>query len=659
MTHLRNVLGPSILVIAVVASSQIAFASDPFVCNTNCSPSISPPACYSDTIALQPRLSLSCPNDNLGRELDDWAAIEKDALAGGVCAGRAADRLAQRLRNLYSLPDQTVLDCTGGPQRHYFDQWLAGGLVTHIFVAAKQIDWLGIPVASDLPSLLQSTRTNYAGIGVTQDPGCGVPTNGCMDDHTLTASGFAWIAAFEYAKLRDASFWVSKAQNHITYALSPMSDPTAYGGGPCVFLIGSSPADCSATLTTYRQNPSAYRIVGANHSQENPNYGLGLMTSIASACAALYEAAHTCSFTSNQHLVAGQLWLTAQDRSTNDGCDFTTNCAAFDNLNPPTRACDDSDGLGISTSVAYKPKDYPLYHFYQQRGFTSAELQGAPGNNYQFSAYCDNRTTFPPAYDKLWGPNRQQFYSYLADAIFNGDYTAPRVGVASPQPGAVVTGPLTIASGPADNVLVSSVAYWLSGSGSPFCATTWPFQCYIDTSTGNVDSTYTMYARATDGAGNVSAPSGTVTFKVSNPRLNAGGVGFVDQYANHWFSDYGYNTGYTASTTANISGTDLPQLYQSVRWYPGVFTYTLPVANGVRHVKLRFAEFVYTTPGARYFNVLVNGTQVLTNFDVVAAAGGAFIAVDRNFVTNVANQQVTITFVPVHENPEISAIQVY
>jgi hypothetical protein len=67
---------------------------------------------------------------------------------------------------------------------------------------------------------------------------------------------------------------------------------------------------------------------------------------------------------------------------------------------------------------------------------------------------------------------------------------------------------------------------------------------------------------------------------------------------------------------------------------------------------------LYTSPDAGIFNVWINGALVLDNFDVVAAAGGAFRAVAYTFTTNVTNQQVTVYFSQVYENPEISAIEV-
>ena len=139
--------------------------------------------------------------------------------------------------------------------------------------------------------------------------------------------------------------------------------------------------------------------------------------------------------------------------------------------------------------------------------------------------------------------------------------------------------------------------------------------------------------------------------------LNAGGPAYTDSTGLLWFADNGFAGGNTASTTSAITNTTDPALYQTERY--GSFTYTLSVPNGSRNVVLKFAEIYYTTINKRIFNVSINGTQVLKNFDIVAAAGGAFKAIDKTFPVNVTNNQVVIQFTPGSADlPKISAIKV-
>jgi Malectin domain/Fibronectin type III domain len=91
------------------------------------------------------------------------------------------------------------------------------------------------------------------------------------------------------------------------------------------------------------------------------------------------------------------------------------------------------------------------------------------------------------------------------------------------------------------------------------------------------------------------------------------------------------------------------------------FTYTIPgLASGSTHtVRLHFAETFFTTTGSRVFNVSINGTQVLTNFDIVAASGGENIANIQQFTATAnASGQIVITFTSVTNNALISGIEI-
>ncbi|WP_423201776.1 malectin domain-containing carbohydrate-binding protein [Edaphobacter modestus] len=62
-------------------------------------------------------------------------------------------------------------------------------------------------------------------------------------------------------------------------------------------------------------------------------------------------------------------------------------------------------------------------------------------------------------------------------------------------------------------------------------------------------------------------------------------------------------------------------------------TYTLPnLAVGTSYtLRLHFNEFYWKLAGQRVFNVTVNGTVVLPNFDIIAAAGAPETAIVEQF----------------------------
>ena len=119
-----------------------------------------------------------------------------------------------------------------------------------------------------------------------------------------------------------------------------------------------------------------------------------------------------------------------------------------------------------------------------------------------------------------------------------------------------------------------------------------------------------------------------------------------------------------AVSTSSLSGTVPPAaVLQSQRYgNSSSFTYTIPgFTSGSSHtVTLYFVENFVTATGQREFNVLINGSQVLTNFDVFATAGGQFNAIQRSFTTTAnSSGQVVIQFNPgAIQNPMVSGIAI-
>ena len=85
-------------------------------------------------------------------------------------------------------------------------------------------------------------------------------------------------------------------------------------------------------------------------------------------------------------------------------------------------------------------------------------------------------------------------------------------------------------------------------------------------------------------------------------------------------------------------------VYQTSR--TGTFTYTLVglIPGAAYTLRLDFADPTSTAAGQRQFNVSINGTPVLTNFDVFAAAGARNKAVAQAFAATAnAQGQVTVS----------------
>jgi hypothetical protein len=141
--------------------------------------------------------------------------------------------------------------------------------------------------------------------------------------------------------------------------------------------------------------------------------------------------------------------------------------------------------------------------------------------------------------------------------------------------------------------------------------------------------------------------------------LNAGGPASGAFVADKNF------TGGSTVTRANtiiLTGVTNPApaaVYQSQRF--GAMSYAFPgfSAGALNNVRLHFADTKYTATNSRLFNVAINGTPVLTSFDVVAAAGGGNKAVVKELkVAASATGAYSIAFTAVKDDPMISGIEI-
>jgi hypothetical protein len=146
---------------------------------------------------------------------------------------------------------------------------------------------------------------------------------------------------------------------------------------------------------------------------------------------------------------------------------------------------------------------------------------------------------------------------------------------------------------------------------------------------------------------------------LTNYAINCGG-GAVG-----WFGADAYASGGSTWSCGNAIDTSAVtnpapmSVYQSQRY--GNFTYTIPnlLTNGSYTVRLHFAECSCTGPNQRQANVVINGRQVLTNFDVFAAAGAGNKANIQSFTVTPNNSgQITIQFISIVANAAVEGIEV-
>ena len=243
---------------------------------------------------------------------------------------------------------------------------------------------------------------------------------------------------------------------------------------------------------------------------------------------------------------------------------------------------------------------------------------------------------------------------------------APTLGSVSPNSG--VTGssvPVTLAG----TNFVAGATVAVSNPGVTVSGVT-------VVSATQITATFAIAANATLGAASVTVTtsggtSPAVTFTVSAPvtftpiRVNAGAsASYTDPLGQVWSADTGFSGATGATSFANaVTGTPAPTLYQTGRFGPydnsSPMQYQFTVPNGSYIVTLKFDEPVFTQAGQRVFNVLINGQNLLPNFDIFAAAGAQFQAVDVPIPVTVTTGQITIQFVTVvSNNTRVCALEI-
>jgi glycosidase len=254
------------------------------------------------------------------------------------------------------------------------------------------------------------------------------------------------------------------------------------------------------------------------------------------------------------------------------------------------------------------------------------------------------------------------------------DTVPPAVALTTPTNAAIIAGNLIISGTATDNLAVQTVEVrldngpWATATGT----TTWSYSL---NSSNFLNGPHVISARATDTSGNLS-PTNTVSVRFFNvpgsyvQRVSGGNpADMTDCSGNLWLRDtvysfgaFGYAGGGLGVLATTITGVcaSAQSLYQRERYStaPSGFYYQFDCPAGIYETTLLEAETYWSGAGKRVFNAFIQGRQVLTNFDIYAAAGAMNTPLTLVFTNAVTNSQLQVLFTPVVDNARISGLQV-
>jgi len=370
----------------------------------------------------------------------------------------------------------------------YWQSWLAGGYVSLVMAAGMELGGINAYDES-LDTELQYVATSFYGreggapgdpcgladVDYTQpqstNPNYGRPfwrrANSCMDDHTLNAQGYAWVAAWQRLSGRsyqlrrlDAISSIRKALR--TYDSICVHNRPLYESQSNNRTIEANP--CNAQISQLGQ--PGIEIISLNHGNQAPNYGFGLLSSVAAAMLALdlsFDPINiNANFSADDKKVLQYLWVEAATHTNANG-DFNSKWVGGSNCynmaghlktgqrvlktawgcedqqfvsgdcteaDDPAQ-CTESGGAGDEYyPPGYKAKYYPLQRFYDRYGFIKGTGGGFPFNVYS-EVNGDPTTitlddlgqyTAQQILNEFYGTGREQIYREMAWVWFQ---TAP------------------------------------------------------------------------------------------------------------------------------------------------------------------------------------------------------------------------------------------
>ncbi len=148
--------------------------------------------------------------------------------------------------------------------------------------------------------------------------------------------------------------------------------------------------------------------------------------------------------------------------------------------------------------------------------------------------------------------------------------------------------------------------------------------------------------------------------------VNCGGPVYRDRLGRVFQRDQAYTEdagwGYVGGQSSMADGdTEIrdavePDVYRSDRW--GFDAYRFDMAPGIYRVTLHVAEFHFTRPGQRVFDVMINGRRILPEFDPVGRVGANTAFLHEQVVETGPDGVIEITTRELQDRNKLSAVMI-
>ena len=151
-------------------------------------------------------------------------------------------------------------------------------------------------------------------------------------------------------------------------------------------------------------------------------------------------------------------------------------------------------------------------------------------------------------------------------------------------------------------------------------------------------------------------------------RVNCGALyPSIDPYGREWQRDQTWDQDrswyvlsrfyHRATRRKPVENADLPLVYGSERYAPG--GYRVACDNGRYRLRLHFVEHWHKTESKRVFSIQAEGRVIESELDVVAAAGGRYRALPREYDIQVSDGELSLDFVSMVDNPMVYGLELF